>query len=89
MTGEYLHGLGLAELDQGEYAAARWYFQRALRIFERQYGPWHEYVATALSVLALADARLGDFDRARQEQSRAVSIHARVGGRTIRSSQWH
>ena len=80
MTGVYLHSLGLAELDQGAYATARQHFQQALKAYEAGYGGQHEYIATALSVLAEADARLGDYANARRELARAVAIYARVGG---------
>ena len=80
VTGEYLHSLGLAELDRGAYTTARGRLVQALRIYEARYGRWHEHVATALSVLAIADAKLGDYSSARREQSRAASIHTRIGG---------
>ena len=63
---EYFHSLGLAELDQGDYPAARLHFQQALSIYPARYGEWHELVATGYSVMADADARLGDYASARR-----------------------
>ena len=34
MTGDYLHSLGIAELDLGDYAAAKRHFQQALTVYE-------------------------------------------------------
>ena len=61
-------------------SAARRHLQEALSIHQRQYGPWHEHVATVHSVLALVDARLGDYASARREQARALAGYMRVAG---------
>ena len=51
-----------------------------MAIFEQRYGVWHEYVATSRSVLALTEARMGDYAAAQRQLSRAVAVHTRVGG---------
>ena len=57
--------LGIAELDQGAYAAARRHFQQALRIYEAGYGVARVRRDCPVDVLAETDARLGDYGNAR------------------------
>ena len=42
VTGEYLHALGFAEFDSGDYAGARRHLQLALGIYKARYGIWHD-----------------------------------------------
>jgi tetratricopeptide (TPR) repeat protein len=77
VTAEYLNDLGFTELDEGNYTAARRRLQQALEIYEARYGRFHEYVATTLSVSRVS-TRMGDYATARQEQSRALDIYAKV-----------
>ena len=80
VTAMYLHRSGLPSCARATYAIARLHFQTGLEHLRSAIRLWHEYVATALSVLARADASLGDFANARREQARAVTIYERVGG---------
>lgn len=80
-TARSLTNLALLLQAQGDYAAARPLFERALVITERTLGPDHSDTARSLANLASLDAHRGDFATAVALAERAWLIQARVLGR--------
>lgn len=56
---EGAYGAGLRYLGRGELLAAADAFEDAQRLWEREMGPWHGYVAMAMARRAFCCVRLG------------------------------
>jgi serine/threonine-protein kinase len=69
-----VHNEGTVLHDMGDFAGARERFERALPLFEKQFGPSHPNVAAALMGLGRALARLGRHDEARAAIDRARAM---------------
>ncbi len=75
-----LNNLAILLRHQGEMAAARPLFARALAIRERVLGPDHPDTATSLDTLALLLQDQGELAAARSLFERALAIRERVLG---------
>jgi Tfp pilus assembly protein PilF len=69
-----LNNLASVHAGQGDFAAARPLFERALAIREKALGPKHPDTATSLNNLAYLHAGQGDFAAARPLFERALAI---------------
>ncbi len=65
---------------QGDYAAARPLYERALSIYEQILGPWHPNTARSLNNLGSLLAAQGDLAGARPYYERALAIHEQALG---------
>jgi tetratricopeptide (TPR) repeat protein len=77
--GGWINSAGLTLLEAGKYAEARTRFQRALAIFEKEFGP-HPRLATVYVNLGLERFRSGDFEQAAAFAKRSLEIDEREGG---------
>ena len=66
--------------SQGDYAAARPLFERALAIREKALGPEHPDTATSLATLAILLQAQGDYAAARPLFERALAVREKVLG---------
>jgi tetratricopeptide (TPR) repeat protein len=71
---ELLDQLGKLAREQGDYATARKYHERALTLDEAAFGPDHPNVASGLNNLASVLQDLGDLGQARQLFERSLKI---------------
>lgn len=75
-----LNGLGLSLASREATAGARQALERALHIFESNYGPDHQRVAAVLTNLGTLASSMGDYSRAQKYLERAAAISEKVMG---------
>ena len=75
-----LSGLANVLQNQGEYAQAQEYFERALRLQQRVLGSEHVVVAGSLRNLGNMAAIRGEYEQARQFHERSLRIYETVLG---------
>jgi tetratricopeptide (TPR) repeat protein/predicted Ser/Thr protein kinase len=71
------NAIGATLDDRDEFEPARRYYERALDILERQFGPEHPKIAPILTNLALVVQDQGHFDEAERLFRRALALSAR------------
>jgi Tfp pilus assembly protein PilF len=79
-TSRLVNQMGLYFLGRAQYADAKEYFERALRIDEAAFGPDHPNVAIRVNNLGSVLQYLGDLASARQHFERALRIDEAVFG---------
>jgi tetratricopeptide (TPR) repeat protein len=79
-TAESLNNLAVMRQSQGDYAAARPLFERALAIREKVLGPEHPRTADSLDNLGILLQTLGDPAGARPLHERALAIREKALG---------
>ena len=69
-----LNNLGIVYRNTGQYEKARDYFQQALNIYKKKYGPWHTSVAGTLNNLGNALTDLKNYSDAENSLSKAMTL---------------
>jgi tetratricopeptide (TPR) repeat protein len=69
-----LFSLGTAATDEGKFAEATQYLERAIDIQQRTHGPEHLNLTAPLSSLAAIAQKRGDYAKAREIQLRVLAI---------------
>jgi tetratricopeptide (TPR) repeat protein len=77
-AGSHLGGRLVYSRDQGDFARARPFFERALTIYENALGPEHPQTATGLIQLASVLQNQGDLAGARPHLERAAAIYEKA-----------
>ncbi|MBI1763971.1 MAG: CHAT domain-containing protein [Acidobacteria bacterium] len=80
VLGSILRHLGELNLDMGNYERARSFLQRALPIYEKQWGAESTYAADLLTVLGRLDFEQQLFESAAQLNRRAILLREKVLG---------
>jgi tetratricopeptide (TPR) repeat protein len=79
--GAYYNSLGNAYIaNPPELDLATQYYERAIELWARDYGPMHENVGHATNNLAIIQIHRGQFEAARTGLQRAIEIYARTFG---------
>jgi tetratricopeptide (TPR) repeat protein len=79
-TGRLLNNIGPYLNERAEYDGAKSVWERALKIFEKAFGPDHPNVARTVGNLGLVLRHLGDFEGAKKCNERALKIFEKAFG---------
>jgi len=70
-----LHNIGSVKNEQGEYKAALYYYNLALKIYEKVYGDNHPSTATTLNNIGSVKDGQGEYNDALDYYTKALKIY--------------